>query len=206
MSSRRFTPTPVINSKIEIMRPEVTKLLVEWRDGNRAALDALLPVVYDELRKLAENYINRERQGHTLQPTALVHEAYVRLIGQDVPDFQNRAHFFGVAAHLMRQVLVDSARKFRAGKRGGGRKVSLDGLGIDIGDDKADSPFLALDDALQNLEKMDARKGKILEMKYFGGLTLDEIVEATGVSKATVSRDLRSAEAWIRVQLQPGEK
>ncbi len=188
------------------MRQEVTRLLVEWREGNRAALDALLPVVYDELRRLAESYIARERSGHTLQPTALVHEAYVRLIGQDIPDFQNRAHFFGVAAHLMRQVLVDSARKFRAGKRGGGNKVSLDGMGIDIGDPSVNSPFLALDEALQQLEKLDPRKGKILEMKYFGGLTLDEIVEATGVSKATVSRDLRSAEAWIRVQLTSGEK
>ncbi|MBM3784317.1 MAG: sigma-70 family RNA polymerase sigma factor [Acidobacteria bacterium] len=183
------------------MKPEVTRLLGEWRDGNRAALDALLPLVYEELRKLAESYIGREREGHTLQPTALVHEAYVRLIGQEVPDFQNRAHFFGVAAHLMRQVLVDSARKFRAAKRGGGRKVSLDGIGIDIGDDKANSPFLSLNEALENLEKVDARKAKILEMKYFGGLTLDEIVEASGVSKATVSRDLRSAEAWVRVQL-----
>jgi len=180
--------------------------LVEWREGNRAALDSLLPVVYEELRRLAESYISRERSGHTLQPTALVHEAYVRLIGQDIPDFQNRAHFFGVAAHLMRQVLVDSARKFRAGKRGGGNKVSLDGMGIDIGDPSVNSPFLALDEALQQLEKLDERKAKILEMKYFGGLTLDEIVEATGVSKATVSRDLRAAEAWIRVQLAPGEK
>jgi RNA polymerase sigma factor (TIGR02999 family) len=188
------------------MHQEVTRLLVEWREGNRAALDALLPVVYEELRRLAESYISRERSGHTLQPTALVHEAYVRLIGQDIPDFQNRAHFFGVAAHLMRQVLVDSARKFRAGKRGGGNKVSLDGMGIDIGDPSVNSPFLALDEAVQNLEKLDPRKGQILEMKYFGGLTLDEIVEATGVSKATVSRDLRSAEAWIRVQLTPGEK
>ena len=188
------------------MQQEVTRLLVEWREGNRAALDALLPVVYEELRRLAESYISRERSGHTLQPTALVHEAYVRLIGQDIPNFQNRAHFFGVAAHLMRQALVDSARKFRAGKRGGGNKVSLDGMGIDIGDPSIHSPFLALEEALQNLEKLDERKGKILEMKYFGGLTLDEIVEATGVSKATVSRDLRSAEAWIRVQLAPSEK
>ena len=163
-------------------------------------------MVYDELRKLAEGYISRERSGHTLQPTALVHEAYVRLIGQDIPDFQNRAHFFGVAAHLMRQVLVDSARKYRAGKRGGGNKVSLDGMGIDIGDPSVKSPFLALEEALRELEKLDPRKGKILEMKYFGGLTSDEIVEATGVSKATVSRDLRSAEAWIRVKLAPGER
>ena len=191
---------------ITTMSQEVTRLLVEWREGNRAALDALLPMVYEELRRLAESYISRERSGHTLQPTALVHEAYVRLIGQDIPDFQNRAHFFGVAAHLMRQVLVDSARKFRAGKRGGGNKVSLDGMGIDIGDPSVNSPFLALDEALQQLEKLDERKAKILEMKYFGGLTLDEIVEATGVSKATVSRDLRAAEAWIRVQLAPGEK
>ncbi|MBL8240973.1 MAG: sigma-70 family RNA polymerase sigma factor [Bryobacterales bacterium] len=188
------------------MQQEVTRLLVEWREGNRAALDALLPVVYDELRRLAESYIARERQSHTLQPTALVHEAYVRLIGQDIPDFQNRAHFFGVAAHLMRQVLVDSARKFRAGKRGGGKNVSLDGMGIEIGDPSMHSPFLALEESLQNLEKLDARKAKILEMKYFGGLTLDEIVEACGVSKATVSRDLRSAEAWIRVQLTPGDR
>jgi RNA polymerase sigma factor (TIGR02999 family) len=189
------------------MRQDVTRLLGEWREGNRAALDALLPLVYEELRRLAEGYIARERSGHTLQPTALVHEAYVRMIGQDVPNFQNRAHFFGVAAHLMRQVLVDSARKFRAGKRGGGNKVSLDGMGIDIGDPAAEnSSFLALDEALQQLEKLDPRKGKILEMKYFGGLTLEEIVEATGVSKATVSRDLRAAEAWIRVQLAPDQE
>jgi len=141
------------------MHQEVTRLLVEWREGNRAALDALLPVVYEELRRLAESYISRERSGHTLQPTALVHEAYVRLIGQDIPDFQNRAHFFGVAAHLMRQVLVDSARKFRAGKRGGGNKVSLDGMGIDIGDPRVDSPVVRPAEALQNLEKLDPRRG-----------------------------------------------
>ena len=185
---------------------DVTLLLQKIEQGDASAADQLLPLVYQELRKLAASKMSRESAAQTLQPTALVHEAYVRLIGQDIPDFQNRAHFFGVAAHLMRQVLVDSARKFRAGKRGGGNKVSLDGMGIDIGDPNVNSPFLALDEALQQLEKLDPRKGKILEMKYFGGLTLDEIVEATGVSKATVSRDLRSAEAWIRVQLTAGEK
>jgi RNA polymerase sigma-70 factor, ECF subfamily len=181
----------------------VTKLLMEWRDGNQAALDALLPFVYNELRRLAGNYLRRERGNHTLQPTALIHEVYVRLVDQNMPQWQGRAHFFGVAAQLMRQILVDSARKFRSQKRGG-TKFSLDDKAGSLASPQATVDVLALDEALTQLASFDERKARAVEMKYFGGLKIDEIAIALEVSEPTVTRDLRSAEAWLRKQIAAG--
>jgi len=183
-------------SSMEDQSPKITRLLVEWRGGNKAALDVLMPLVYQELRKLADSYLKRERPDHTLQPTALIHEAYMRLADQRLPDWQNRSHFFGVAAQIMRQVLVDAARKHRAAKRGSGSKTSLE---ESVLVSAARAPDLvALDDALLELAKFDERKVRVIELKYFGGLTIEETAEALGISDATVSRDLRSAEAWLR--------
>jgi RNA polymerase sigma-70 factor (ECF subfamily) len=180
---------------------EVTLLLVEWAKGNQNALNELTPLVYRELRQLAAAYLRRERQGHTLQPTAVVHEAYLRLMDQTNPNWQNRSHFYGVAARLMRQILVDHARRKHALKRGG-LKVPLesavsfqDGLKPDL---------LALDHGLSALEKIDPRKCQAIELRYFGGLSMDEIAQALDVSAVTVRRDLRMAEAWLHKEMQSG--
>lgn len=180
---------------------EVTRLLREWAEGNRQALDELMPLVYRELRRLAARYLRDERPDHTLQPTALVHEAYLRLVGQRNPTWQDRSHFFGVAAHLMRQILVDDARHRQARKRAG-RKVSLDeavSLAIDNG-----RGLLALDEALGRLQEFDARKCQAVELRYFGGLTVDEIARTLDVSTPTVQRDLRMAEAWLHHEMEIG--
>jgi RNA polymerase sigma-70 factor (ECF subfamily) len=178
---------------------EVTLLLAEWAKGNQNALNDLAPLVYRELRQLAASYLRKERQGHTLQPTALVHEAYLRLVDQTNPTWQHRSHFFGVAARLMRQILVDHARRRQAGKRAG-RKVSLEeavsferGRGRDL---------VALDSGLNALEKLDPRKCKAVELRYFGGLSMEEIAQALDVSPVTVRRDLRMAEAWLHHEMQ----
>jgi RNA polymerase sigma-70 factor (ECF subfamily) len=178
---------------------EVTLLLAEWAKGNQNALNELTPLVYRELRQLAAAYLRRERQGHTLQPTAVVHEAYLRLVDQTNPNWQNRSHFFGVAARLMRQILVDHARRKHARKRGG-LKVPLesamsfqDGLNPDL---------LALDNGLTALEKLDPRKCQAVELRYFGGLSMAEIAQALDVSPVTVRRDLRMAEAWLHREMQ----
>ncbi len=178
---------------------QITRLLVEWKGGDRDALDLLMPLVYQELRKLADNYLKRERSDHTLQPTALIHEAYMRLADQRLPEWKNRSHFFGVAAQIMRQVLVDAARKHRAAKRGGGSKTSLE-ESVLVSASRAPD-LVAWDDALNELAKFDERKVRVIELKYFGGLTIEETAEALGISDATVSRDLRSAEAWLRRHL-----
>jgi RNA polymerase sigma-70 factor (ECF subfamily) len=180
----------------------VTLLLADWRNGDAQALERMLPIVYRELQRLAAAYLRRERDGHTLQPTALVHEAYVRLIGQDTPAFRNRSHFFGVAAHVMRQVLVDSARRHRAGKRGGGDhdRLPLDDLQIATPEQPHD--VVALDDALTALAAVDPRKARVIEMRYFGGLSNAEIGDALEVSIPTVVRDARFAEAWLRQHLE----
>lgn len=178
---------------------QVTRLLAEWTKGNQHALDDLAPLVYRELRQLAANYLRKERQGHTLQPTALVHEAYLRLVDQNKPAWQSRSHFFGVAARLMRQILVDHARRKKAGKRRG-LTVSLEeavsfapGRGRDL---------VALDSGLHALEIIDARKCKAVELRYFGGLSMEEIAQTLGVSTITVRRDLRMAEAWLYKRMQ----
>jgi RNA polymerase sigma factor (TIGR02999 family) len=178
----------------------VTNLLVEWKQGNKAAMDLLTPLVYNELRRLAERYLRNERSAATLQPTALVHEAYLRLVAQSMPDWESRAHFFGVAAHLMRQILVDHARKHRSAKRGGGaEKMNIDeivGLGVDKPND-----IIALDDALKALAEIDERKAKVIELRFFGGLSVEETGVALGVSPATIGREQRLAEAWLHREL-----
>jgi len=178
----------------------VTQLLLAWSDGDRKALDDLTPLVYLELKKLAENNLRRERAGHTLQPTALAHEAYIKLINQQNVRWQNRAHFFAVASQAMRRILVDHARARLAGKRGsGGAIVSLD-EGVDVSDQRADQ-LLALDDALKRLAELDPKKGRVVELKYFGGMTLEEMAEVLGVSRAKVIREWRMAKAWLYGEL-----
>jgi RNA polymerase sigma factor (TIGR02999 family) len=156
----------------------------------------LTPLIYRELRQLADSYLRRESPAHTLQPTALVHEAYLRLVDQHAPDWENRSHFFGIAARIMRQILVDHARSHQAHKRGGDlKKVSLAECLNTAAEYSAD--LVALNEALTELERFDARKAKIVDLHFFGGLTFQETAEALGVSKATVERDLRAAEAWL---------
>jgi len=182
---------------------QVTALLAEWGKGNPRALEELTPVVYKELRQLAASYLRKERQGHTLQPTALVHEAYLRLVDQTNPSWQNRSHFFGVAARLMRQILVDHARRRKASKREGSRvKVSLD-QALSFPHQRG-RDLVALDSGLNALEKVDARKCKAVELRYFGGLSMEEIAQVLGVSPITVRRDLRMAEAWLHKEMQSG--
>jgi RNA polymerase sigma factor (TIGR02999 family) len=178
---------------------EVTLLLAEWANGNQRALDDLTPLVYRELRQLAASYLRKERQGHTLQPTALVHEAYVRLVDQTNPTWQSRSHFFGVAARLMRQILVDHARRKQAGKRAG-IKVPLDEAVSSQQERSRD--LIALDSGLTALAKLDPRKCKAVELRYFGGLSMDEIAQTLDVSTITVRRDLRMAEAWLHQEMQ----
>ena len=179
----------------------VTRLLGAWSEGDKAALDSLIPIVYSELHRIANRYLRQERSDHTLQPTGLIHEAYLRLLGQSMPDWKGRTHFFAVASQVMRQVLVDYARKHRARKRGGSsKKVSIDEALLVSQNDL--EKFLLLDDALKQLATFDDRKCRVLEMRYFGGLNVDETAEALGISVATVGRDLRMAEAWLRKELQ----
>jgi len=182
---------------------EVTCLLAEWAKGNAQALEQLTPLVYRRLRQLAASYLRKERQGHTLQPTALVHEAYLRLVDQTSPNWQNRSHFYGVASRLMRQILVDHARQKRAHKRAGTKvRVSLDQVLSSQKERSAE--LIALDISLSALEKIDARKCKAVELRYFGGLSLEETARALDVSLITVRRDLKMAEAWLQREMQGG--
>jgi RNA polymerase sigma factor (TIGR02999 family) len=179
----------------------ITQLLIEVTNRNSAAVDVLLPLIYDELRSLAANYLRRERSNHTLEPTALVHEAYLRMVDQTQVNWQNRAHFFGVAAQMMRRILVDHARAHNAEKRGQDfQKLSLD-ENIDKSDERS-SELIALDDALQALSEMDEQKGRIVELRFFGGLSIDETAEVLGVSAPTVKRQWRMAKAWLYGQVQ----
>jgi RNA polymerase sigma factor (TIGR02999 family) len=174
----------------------ITALLVRWRSGDQQALDALMPLVYDELRRVAQHYLRRERSDHTLQSTALVHEAYLRLAGQSQPQWQNRAHFFGIAAHLMRQILVEHARGRGAAKRGGNAlRLELDESLATA--QQTDVDVIALDVALQQLSELDAQQGRIVELRFFGGLTIEDTSEVLGVSPATVKRDWVTARAWL---------
>jgi RNA polymerase sigma factor (TIGR02999 family) len=175
---------------------DVTHLLARWSNGDRDALDALTPIVYAELRRIAEGYLRRERGNHTLQPTALVNEAWMRLVNQNQSGFADRKHFFALAAQLMRQVLVDHARALNAEKRGhGAPKASLDESIPAAGGTLEE--FLALDEALNRLSGFSPRKGQIIEMRYFGGLNVEEVAILLDVSIATVSRDQKTAEAWL---------
>jgi RNA polymerase sigma factor (TIGR02999 family) len=179
---------------------EITQLLLAWSDGDKQALDRLVPLVYDELRRLAQNYMRRERAGQTLQTTALIHEAYLRLIDADRVQWRNRAHFFGIAARLMRQILVARARERGCQKRGGGaERVSLDEAMVI--DERLDENLVALDEALGELSQFDARMAQVVEMRFFGGLTEEEIAAALDVSTKTVRRDWRLARSWLRRKL-----
>jgi RNA polymerase sigma-70 factor, ECF subfamily len=178
---------------------EITRILVEWDRDPHAALERLTPLVYDELRRLAASCLRNERPDHTLQPTALVHEAYMRLAGEDSIAWKDRGHFFGIAARAMRLILVDSARKHYSQKRGSGRKVPLEDE-IAYSESKAED-FLDLNDAIEALKIWDERKCGVLEMKYFGGMEREQIAEALGVSLGTVKRDMAIGEAFLRRQL-----
>lgn len=182
---------------------EVTELLVRWRGGDKDALDALLPLVYAELRRIARHYLSNERSDHTLQSTGLVHEAYVRLAKQKLPEWQNRAHFFAVAAQLMRQILVDHARGHRASKRGGETyKIALEEA-----EGKAqplDIDIVALDDALKSLAELDEQQSRVVELKFFAGLSIDETAEVLHISPSTVKRDWVTARAWLYRELERG--
>ena len=177
-------------------RDDVTRLLLDWSGGDQAAHEQLLPLVYDELRRLAGAYMRRERPGHTLQPTALVHEAYLRLVDQERVDWRNRAQFVGVAALMMRRILANHARDRDANKRGGGaERVSLTLAGDAFHQPEVDA--LALHEALDRLAALDARKCQVVELKFFGGLTTDEIAQTLGVSAATIDREWSFARAWL---------
>jgi len=179
---------------------DVTALLDDWSRGDRQALDRLLPLVYRELRGIAARQLRHERNGHTLQPTALVHEAYLRLVEQRNVDWQSRAHFYGVAALVMRRILVDHARRQAAAKRGDNlRRVPLEAV-ID-GSTGAEIPVLALDQALSRLEQVDHALARIVELRAFGGLTIDEAAHVLNVSPSTVKRDWRTAKAWLTREL-----
>ena len=179
---------------------EITQLLAEWREGNQAALDDLYPLVYAELHRLARRYMSRERKGHTLQTTALINEAYVRLVDQRSVQWANRSHFFAISAQIMRRILIDHARSHAYAKRGGGaRQVSLDETAtVALGDL---SEFLRLDEALKSLAELDPRRSQVVELKYFGGLNNDEIAGVLKISKNTVTRDWNMARAWLYGQL-----
>ena len=179
---------------------EVTLLLQGWRSGDRKALDALLPLVYEELRRLAHFQLQRERQDHTLQTAALVHEAYLRLFGLNPPQWESRTHFFAIAAQLMRQILVDYARRHMAAKRGGGAyKLSLEEATV-LSTQK-DVDVLLLDDALKALAIIDPRQSKVVELRFFAGLSLEEISEALEIGPATVQRDWTAARAWLHREI-----
>ncbi len=185
-------------------RENVTQLLVRYQAGDHDALGQLFPVVYDELRRIAAGYMKRENPGHTLQATALVNEAYFRLVDQKAVEWQNRAHFFGVAAQIMRRILCDHARARRADKRGGNApKLSLDeALGLSSG---GTPDLVELDDALKKLAALSERQAKVVEMRFFAGLSVEEAAEALGASPATVKRDWTFAKAWLAKELSGGD-
>lgn len=183
---------------------QITGLLQDWRNGDQTAIDKLLPIVYDELRRLAAGFFRRERLNHTLEPTALVHEAYLHLVDQSRVGWENRAHFFGAAAQLMRRILIDHARSRNAAKRGGGE------IRVTLADDAAlteqrELDLISLDAALEELAALDERQGKIVEMRFFGGLSIEETAEVLEISPATVKREWNTAKAWLyrRMRISP---
>ena len=178
---------------------EITGLLVGARNGDRDSLERLVPLVNDELRRIARARLRNERSGHTLQPTALIHEAYIRLLKGRQPEWESRTHFFSVAARLMRQILTDHARARTSGKRNGSATVTLEHAG-DLAV-QTSSTLVALDDALESLLRLDERKGRTIDLRYFGGLAIEEIASALDTSAATVRRDLRMGEAWLRREM-----
>lgn len=179
---------------------EITQLLAEWSDGNQAALDELYPLVYSELRRLAHGYLRRERKGHTLQTTALINEAYLRLVDQKHVQWANRSHFFGISAQIMRRILIDHARRYDYSKRGGGaQRISLD-EGAVVAKQRA-RELLMLDEALKSLEEIDPRRSQVVELRYFGGLNNEEIASVLKISENTVTRDWNMARAWLYQEL-----
>lgn len=179
---------------------EITQLLDEWSSGNQAALDKLYPLVYEELRRMAHRFMRRERKGHTLQTTALINEAYLRLVDQKHVHWANRSHFFGISAQIMRRILVDHARGYLRKKRGGGgQRISLDEIPL-VTKEGAEE-IIRLNDALENLAKQDPRRSQVVELRYFGGLNNDEIGEVLKISANTVTRDWNMARAWLYQQL-----
>lgn len=179
---------------------EITQLLDEWSNGNQAALDKLYPLVYEELRRMAHRFMRRERKGHTLQTTALINEAYLRLVDQKYVHWANRSHFFGISAQIMRRILVDHARGYLREKRGGGgQRISLDEIPL-VTKERAEE-IIMLNEALENLAKQDPRRSQVVELRYFGGLNNDEIGEVLKISANTVTRDWNMARAWLYQQL-----
>ena len=195
--------TAASNQKLNESQHHITERLVAWSSGETAALDDVMRAVYKELRRIADHYLRLERPDHTLQPTALVHEAYLRLIDQTQVSWQNRAHFFGVAAQMMRRILVDHARTKRRDKRGGvARKLSLDEV-MNLSQGRA-ADLVALDDALKGLAEIDQRKSRVVELRFFGGLSVEETAEVLNVSPQTVLRDWKLAKAWLYQEIKRG--
>jgi RNA polymerase sigma factor (TIGR02999 family) len=180
----------------------VSELLIQWQDGDDAAFKNLLPLVYDELRRLARHYLQSEREGHTLQSTALVHEAYLRLVGQAPVRIDSRAQFFGIAARLMRQILVDHARERRAAKRGGGCRITLDESAMLP--QKQDLDLVALNDALNELARLDEQQARIVELRFFAGLSIEDTSQVLNISPATVKRNWANARLWLHRELSRG--
>jgi RNA polymerase sigma-70 factor (ECF subfamily) len=185
---------------VSLAGPSITLMLQQFASGDKTALDRLLPHVYSELRKLAGRHLKRERSGHTLQPTALVHEAYFKLLGDDPPDYHSRAHFLGVAARIMRQILIDHARVHNAGKRGGGQLPCALEPWMDQSAERPPA-VIAVDDALQALEQSDPGKARLIEMRFFGGLTAEESAEVLNLPVEKVRSELRVAQAWLKREL-----
>ena len=181
---------------------DVTGLLIQWSEGDRSAMDRLIPIVYDELHRIAGRYFRRERTDNTLQPTALVNEVYIRLVDQTGVSWQSRAHFFGIAARLMRQILVDNARARHRLKRGGDQQqISLTAADAE---QKQNNDLLALNEALETLAEVDPQRSQIVELRFFGGLTIEETAEVMGISTPTVERSWRVARAWLQTELSSG--
>jgi RNA polymerase sigma factor (TIGR02999 family) len=196
--------TASLRGEYKLQMPQVpqnvTQLLIGWGKGDKEALDQLVPIVYDELRRQAAGYLRRERVGHTLQTTALIHEAYLRLVDQKNVQWQNRAHFFGIAAQLMRRILVDHARTKKRAKRGGSDvRVSLNEATLTT--QGQDLDIVALDEALEHLAEIDEQQSKIVELRFFSGLTVEETAEVLGISPATVKRDWSMAKAWLHREI-----
>jgi RNA polymerase sigma-70 factor, ECF subfamily len=179
---------------------EITQLLFEWSEGSQAALDKLYPLVYEELRRMAHRYLRHERKGHTLQTTALINEAYLRLVDQKQVHWANRSHFFGISAQIMRRILIDHARRYDYAKRGGGaQRISLDEAAL-VAKERARA-LLMLDEALNSLAKIDPRRSQVVELRYFGGLNNEEIAGVLKISENTVTRDWNMARAWLYQEL-----
>ena len=195
--------TPLSKQKANESQQQITERLIAWGSGETAALDDVMRAVYQELRRMAYHYLRLERPDHTLQPTALVHEAYLRLVDQRKVSWQNRAHFFGVAAQMMRRILVDHARTKQRDKRGGAaRKLSLDEV-MNLSQGRA-ADLVALDDALKALAEIDSRKSQVVELRFFGGLNVEETAEVLDVSPQTVLRDWKLAKAWLYQEIKSG--